>query len=299
VLRHAGNLPIGSGVYAPLAPPLPPTGAPAPPAPPVGGTTGPGVTVTSPATIVASSVNALAAAAFSVTLIGPAGFAAAWTISDGVRTISGTTTIGAAGTTVIVVDVSLLADGSVTISLLETDPFGNHESATATVVKDVVGPSLTASVSATTSDVGGTLTATWSASDTMSAVTISATLDGAAVTSGALDTFTLTSGAHTLTISATDAVGNVTTRTISFTIRPTAAGILAAINQGAVRGYMTAAEKTTLVNSINNVVGASGGSGAAKLRSFISTVQSATATQLLPAYRALLLDWANDLLTRV
>jgi hypothetical protein len=61
---------------------------------------------------------------------------------------------------------------------------------------------------------------------------------------------------------------------------------------------MTAAEKATLVSSISNVLDKTG-NVATKVRSFISTVQSATATQLLPAYRALLLDWANDLLTRV
>jgi hypothetical protein len=35
-----------------------------------------------------------------------------------------------------------------------------------------------------------------------------------------------------------------------------------------------------------------------KLRGFISQVQSATAAQLNPAFQALLLSWANDLLSR-
>jgi hypothetical protein len=61
---------------------------------------------------------------------------------------------------------------------------------------------------------------------------------------------------------------------------------------------MTAAEKTTLVNAINNVIGSSGGSVPPKLRGFISQVQSATAAQLNPVFQALLLSWANDLLSR-
>jgi hypothetical protein len=62
---------------------------------------------------------------------------------------------------------------------------------------------------------------------------------------------------------------------------------------------MTAAEKITLVNAINNVIGANGGSGSTKLRGFISQVQSATAAQLLPAFQALLLSWANDAASRL
>jgi hypothetical protein len=55
-------------------------------------------------------------------------------------------------------------------------------------------------------------------------------------------------------ITATDAAGNVTAISLTFVIKPTAKGILAAINDGAARGWMTAAEKPTLVNAINNVL---------------------------------------------
>ena len=57
-------------------------------------------------------------------------------------------------------------------------------------------------------------------------------------------------------ITATDRLGNSSTLTLTFSIHPTAKGILAAINDGAARGFMTAAEKTTLVNAINTVIGA-------------------------------------------
>lgn len=114
-----------------------------------------------------------------------------------------------------------------------------------------------------------------------------------------IDLDSLTAGAHTAIVTATDAAGNVTAISLVFTIRPTAKGILAAINDGFARGWMTAAEKTTLVNAINNVIGANGGSGNAKLRGFISQVQSATSAQLVPAFQALLLNWANGLLGRM
>jgi Ca2+-binding RTX toxin-like protein len=300
VLRTAGTLKIGQGPDSPAAPALLVAGAPAPHAMVVGGMVGAGVTVTSPAALVATSINRASASTFSITLIGPAGFAAAWAIGDGVHTLTGTTTIGADGTKVIVVDASSLADGAIALSVVETDPFGNTASAAVTVVKDTVGPSLTAAISATTIDLGGSLVVAWTANDTAGAVSVSAMLDdGTRISNGAIDTFALRSGIHTATITATDAVGNITTRTLSFTIRPTATGILASINDGSGRGLMTSTEKATLVSSINLVIGASGGSGASKLRSFINTVLQATSAQLAPSYRALLLDWANDLLTRI
>jgi hypothetical protein len=76
-------------------------------------------------------------------------------------------------------------------------------------------------------------------------------------------------------------------------------GILAAINDGAAHGFMTAAEKTTLVTGINAVITAPGNSGKQKLKNFISGVQAATAAQLATAYQTLLLNWANDALSRM
>ena len=62
---------------------------------------------------------------------------------------------------------------------------------------------------------------------------------------------------------------------------------------------MTAAEKATLVSLINAVIDAPGASGKNKMKSFISAVHSATAAQLATAYQTLLLNWANDALSRM
>lgn len=63
---------------------------------------------------------------------------------------------------------------------------------------------------------------------------------------------------------------------------------------------ISASYKATLVTQIQNVISAGGGNSAApKLRGFISAVQSATTAQITPAYKTLLLNWANDLLGRL
>jgi hypothetical protein len=66
----------------------------------------------------------------------------------------------------------------------------------------------------------------------------------------------LTAGTHTVSVTAYDAAGNARIVSLTFTIRPTLGGIMAAINDGASRVYMTAAEKTTLVNALNAVISA-------------------------------------------
>jgi hypothetical protein len=66
------------------------------------------------------------------------------------------------------------------------------------------------------------------------------------------------------------------------------------------RIWISASYKATLVTQIQNVISAGGGNAAApKLRGFISAVQSATTAQITPAYKTLLLNWANDLLGRL
>jgi hypothetical protein len=194
-------------------------------------------------------------------------------------------------------------DGLYTISIEVWDMFGNALISTQTVLLDRAGPTITASLPTAPAvgyDVGAQITLKTSVTDIGSGVaTTTIKLDGVTtITSGSIDVDTLAAGSHTLVITSTDRLGNVSSLTLTFSIHPTAKGILAAINDGAARGFMTAAEKTTLVNAINNVIGAPGGSVSPKLRGFISQVQSAPAAQLTPAFQVLLLSWANDLLSR-
>jgi len=186
-----------------------------------------------------------------------------------------------------------------------TDQAGNAIGLTRTITLDTTGPTVSASLGAPTNgtayDVGARLALTWTASDATSGVISSgAKADTQTISSSGvgIDIDSLTAGVHTVTVTATDAAGNITAISLVYTIKPTAKGILAAINDGAARGWMTAAEKSTLVSAINNVIGASGGSVPPKLRGFISQVQSATVAQLVTAFQTLLLNWANDLLSR-
>ena len=192
------------------------------------------------------------------------------------------------------------ADGLYAIVATITDQAGNTISLSRTIRLDTTGPAVSASLGAPTNgtyyDVGATLALTWTASDANGLISSGAKLDGQTISSNRIDLDSLAAGLHTVTVNAIDAAGNLTTMTLTFTIRPTASGILAAINDGFARGFMTAAEKATLVSAINNVIGAN--NVAPKLRGFISQVQSATAAQLSAAFQALLLSWANDLLSR-
>jgi hypothetical protein len=198
------------------------------------------------------------------------------------------------------------ADGTYTIAAMVTDQAGASATVTRTITLDTVGPTVTASLGAPTNgtvyDVGAALSITWNTGDATSGVISSgAKVDGTTISSTTrlIDIDSLTAGTHTITVTATDAAGNVTAINLTLVIRPTAKGILAAINDGAARGWMTAAEKTSLVSAINNVIGAGGASGQAKLRQFISAVQYPPAGQLNAVFQALLLSWANDLLTRI
>ena len=62
---------------------------------------------------------------------------------------------------------------------------------------------------------------------------------------------------------------------------------------------MTAAEKTTLVNAINNVISANGGSVARRCAASSVRCSPPRRRQLTPAFKTLLLNWANDLLGRL
>jgi hypothetical protein len=198
-------------------------------------------------------------------------------------------------------------DGVYTVLVRVADRSGNTFTASRTVTLDRTGPALTATLSAANNgtfyDVGTPITVMWSATDTNGIQMIGASIEGQTISSsgGTIDVDVLVAGDHTITITAWDNAGNVTTKAFTFTIHPTAQGILNAVNDGAARGWISTAYKPTLVTQINNVIAAmgKGNSAATKLRGFISVVQSATTSQIAAAYKTLLLNWANDLLARL
>ena len=153
-------------------------------------------------------------------------------------------------------------------------------------------------------DVGSVIAFTYGANDVSGAIA-SATLDGSiSVVSGAgidVDVDMLAAGTHTIVVTAVDGAGNKTTTTLTLTIHATGNGMLAAINDGARRGLITAAEQAASVSQMNSVIAAlpHGGSAAPRLRSFISMVQSQAGVAIDRGYAALLVNWAQDLLATV
>jgi hypothetical protein len=200
-------------------------------------------------------------------------------------------------------------DGTYNVIVQVADKSGNIGQATQKVILDRTGPTLTPSLSAANNgtyyDVGTPITLSWSATDPNGVATVSASIEGQTISSsgGKIDVDVMTSGAHTVTITSSDRAGNVTTKTITFTIHAAPQGIINAINDGVARGWVTASFASTLVSQMQQVVKAAAPNTAnekAKLQQFISTVQYPGKTNpMTTAFQTLLLNWANDLLARL
>ena len=218
---------------------------------------------------------------------------------------------GAAATTTtaptsVTLGTTAAPDGLYTISITVKDDAGtgNVTTVTKTVRLDRTAAAITASLSApnntTYYDVGAPITVTWSATDANGLGTSSASIEGQTISAsgGTINVNALLVGLHTVTITQFDAAGNMSTKALTFTIRATPSGILAAIN-AALASAMTAAEKSTLVSAITAIINAPGNSGKQKMKTFISTVQSATTAQMTLAFQTLLLNWSNDAYSRM
>ncbi|HEY6053457.1 MAG TPA: hypothetical protein VIU86_05970, partial [Gaiellaceae bacterium] len=197
--------------------------------------------------------------------------------------------------------LTLGADGVYAVVVRVTDAFGNTTVSTQSVQLDTAAPTIAAALTAAPAgnngwyDVGTTATLAYSASDG----TISARLDSAIALGapGLIDLDSLAAGAHTIVVTAVDAAGNVSTRSITFEVHATLAGLVAAVNDGAARGKITSTTQSTLVSQLKSAM--SGNSAHAKLPGVITTVQQQSGKTIDAAYAALLLSWANDLYARV
>jgi hypothetical protein len=197
-------------------------------------------------------------------------------------------------------------DGTYTVAVQVSDKAGNTFLATQRVILDRTGPSITYSVPAPTNagsyDVGAALAFSFAATDANGVASISSKLDTSiSLTSGGrIDIDSLMSGTHTVIISSTDRAGNVSSLTFTFTIHATPQGIVNAINDAATRGWVTTSYAGTLVTQMQQVIKAGLGTAnaKAKLKQFITYVQYPPAGALTSGFQALLLNWANDLLSR-
>ena len=300
VLRTSGTKPIGSDsagttTAAASAAAIAPASASTVSSP----VPAPGAFASIDPTIVAPGyVSLVSRAAVALTLGGPVGATITYALTDGVGSVGGTVVLGASGSATVTVDASTLADGSLTVTAAYVDVNGYTAATTATTAKDTRPPTVAVSLQAppTTNsgwyDVGATIALTFSSSDG-----ISATLDGNAISSGTLDLDTLLAGAHTIVVRGFDAAGNTTTKTITFQVHATLAGLLAAVRDGARKGFITTAEQTTLTGLLQQAM--YGNSGRVKLPAFSTEVQAQSGKAIAAGYAALLLNWAADLLPRL
>ena len=136
------------------------------------------------------------------------------------------------------------ADGAYTVRAQAKDGCGTAGAVdAATYVLDATGPSVAISspVDGATYPTDAKPGVTVAISDDGSGVaSSSATLDGAPTAiGGAVDAFLLDPGLHTVTVTATDALGNRTTRSVSFRVRATAASLLANVDRAWADGLVT------------------------------------------------------------
>lgn len=164
------------------------------------------------------------------------------TLGDGTTTVTANVPSGT-GAFSSSVNLSTLADGSISVTAVATDPAGNSTTSTTTTKKDTVAP-VVSSLAATATNVGSpSTTITGSASEAASLV-ITATDSGSTVVtktisagaggfSTTLNLATLADGTITIAVTPTDVAGNpgtaVTTTTTKSTAVPGATGAPTAV----------------------------------------------------------------------
>jgi len=194
------------------------------------------------------------------------------------------------------------ADGVYNVAVAVIDVAGNATALTRSMRLDRTPPVITASLPAPTNgtfyDVGKKITLTYGATD-IDGATTSVVLDGATtITGGAIDIDTLSSGTHTIVVKSTDGLGNTSSVTITFVIHPTISGIINAVNDGASRGWIASSEASTLASQLKLALNA-GSSTKVKMLQFVFMVQQQSGKSITTAYAALLVNWANDLISRL
>ncbi len=170
----------------------------------------------------------------------------------------------------------------------------------------VVSYSITAPSNAGSYDVGQLITLSYSGSDPDNVASISAMLDSAtAINSGGLiNTETLAAGVHTIVITAKDGLGNVSTTTITIQVHSTVAGLTTAVNDGSKSAKITSSTVATqllsyLASAQNALNAGNHTSAKSYLASFVGLVQSQSGVSISSAYATLLINWANDLISRL
>jgi hypothetical protein len=201
------------------------------------------------------------------------------------------------------------SDGLYNVAVRITDNAGNQTLTTKQIRLDTSGPALTETglTNGQIVGLGQTITLKISDTDADGVSSIGAQLDGTALaaalngtTTDTINTDGLTAGQHTLTITATDALGNKTTLTVTFTLVVTAAGLASAVQDGQNRGLIDQSLSIQLQNKMGaiNAAISRGDKVSAKLllQSFIAYIQSNASQKKIDAgYSSSLIGWASSL----
>jgi hypothetical protein len=195
-------------------------------------------------------------------------------------------------------------NGLYTVIARVTDAAGNLFSTTQTVQLDTIGPSISSTFTSPTNngsyDLGTNPTFTYSASDFDGVGSITATLDSAVtITSGgSINLYTLAAGAHTLLITATDGLGNVSTATVTFQVHVIVQGLINAVNYGVTNRLIATSLQSSLLATLQAAKNATTTTGEkAYLNQFITQVQQA-GSKIGASYATLLVGWTQDLIAR-
>ena len=197
-------------------------------------------------------------------------------------------------------------DGEYTVAVRVTDWAGNTFTTTKQVRLDRTGPVITPAspLDGRVIDVSEVITFQYGTSDVSGVASSSATLDGHSIANGgSIDAGLLSAGAHTITITATDALGNGSARTITFRVEATIAGLIHEINEAVADGEIAANQQNALLVKLNAAQAALDGgnisSAQTNLQDLINLVNAQTGKKISVEIAGSLVDWVTDLIGRL
>jgi large repetitive protein len=200
------------------------------------------------------------------------------------------------------------ADGLYTVVVKVFDLAGNTSTSTQTVRLDTRGPQISASITAPSAsgfyDLGQAISLSYGAADVDNVATISGGLDSATSISsgGAINLYTLTAGMHTIVVTATDGLGNASSTTITFQLRPTVSGLSNAVRYGVGAKLVANQLQSSLLSTLQTAQTALGRGDTAgaknALKTFIGQVQKA-GSKITASFATLLINWTQDLIARI
>jgi hypothetical protein len=187
-------------------------------------------------------------------------------------------------------------DGLYTVVVQLIDAAGNVGYYSQTVCLDTAGPAITYTISAPQSttigyDGSADITISAGASDISGVSSVRVVLDSTTtITGGVIDADTLLAGTHTIVITAVDALGNTSTKTFTFQLHPSRAGIANAVGEALSAGLVTSNEATKLLSILRNT----GYSLTTDLNNFIAEVNGQSGKAIASSKASLLVNWAQD-----